>query len=257
MSSKRTALFDTEGDGLLQDVTQLWCAHVLELDKNNKIINETTFTPENIDDLPSFLKQFDRFIGHNIIQYDLAVLTKLYGVRYDVEIIDTLLISRIQRPNRRAPSGVTAGPHSVEAWGVRLGAPKQAHEDWSRFSPEMLTRCISDTHIQLELLSALTEEGKGEGWENAHKLVSKMYQYLQKQEEYGFYVDQDHMQWCLDTLSRWMLRIEQAVSPYLPLVVEPLESKAAGVYNYVKKPFKKDGRLCANCTNIYGWKSDC
>lgn len=233
----RVGFVDTEGNGLLPDITKMWCAHVKVKDSDEV----RSFTPDTIDQLPRYLDTFDTLVGHNVVCYDLAVLRKLFGWEYKGTVVDTLLMSRLQRPNRLAPRGCTSGPHSVEAWGLRFGCHKQVHEDWSQFSAAMLSRCEQDVAIQIRIYDYLIEEGKGEGWDNAHKLVAKMYHYLQRQEEYGFYVDQDHIEWCLSTLTRWMDRIDRALLPRLPLVVEIGEAKKAGEYGWVKKPFKKDG----------------
>jgi hypothetical protein len=44
-------------------------------------------------------------------------------------------------------------------------------------------------------------------------------------------------------LGRWIDRIDQAINPHLPLLVEVEEAKVKGEYKYVSKPFKKDGSL--------------
>ena len=134
----KIATLDTETNGLLPEVTKVWCAVVKDYENNVT----RTFTPDNILHLRDYLDTFNLIRGHNIIAFDLAVLKKLWGYEYHGEIEDTLLMSRLQRPDRRTPPHCKgAGPHSVKAWGVRLGHKKVEHEDWSEYSPEMLRRC--------------------------------------------------------------------------------------------------------------------
>ena len=243
----KIATFDIETDGLLPDVTKVWCAVVKDM-SDGRI---KSFVPkikgaglDDKDGLCDYLNSFDRIRGHNIIAFDLSVLKKLYGWTYHGQIEDTLLMSRLQRPDRRTPPNCArTGPHSVKAWGVRLGHKKVDHEDWTQFSPEMLHRCEEDVEIQCRIYLALLEEGKGEGWEEAHKLNNKLFWLLEKQATYGFMVDKEKMDNALRLLRRWVSRIDRAVMPQLPLLWVPGEIKKAGLVGWVRKPFKKDGSL--------------
>jgi len=171
-------------------------------------------------------------------------MQKVLGYDYTGPLVDTLLMSRLQKPSRVSPRGCRAGPHSVEAWGVRFGRQKPEHEDWSRFSEDMLHRCREDVEIQCMILTALLDEGKGGNWKQAHKTTFKLFEILHKQEEYGWLVDQEHMRWCIHTLSRWMDRIDRAVQPHLPMLCER-PSKVKGEYSYYKNPYTKAGKLQA------------
>ena len=234
----KTATFDIETDDLLPDVTKVHCAVVKDMSDGHK----RRFSPDNIANLPQYLDRFEYIRGHNIIAFDLPVLRKLYGWEYHGIIEDTLLMSRLQRPDRRTPPHCKgAGPHSVKAWGVRLGHKKVEHEEWNEFSLEMLHRCEEDVEIQCKIYEALVEEGAGESWEEAHKLNHKLFSLLQKQEEYGFLVDQEKIDASLRLLEKWIRRIDKALQPKLPLVREIEESTKDGQRGWVRKPFKKDG----------------
>lgn len=242
LKSKPTiAVFDTESDGFLEQATRLWCACIIDLQDNSV----RTFTPDNIDSLCSTLEQYDTLVGHNIIGYDFPLLRKLYGFEYTGEKIDTVLISRTQRPNRMSPPTCKAPPNSIEAWGYKLGDYKIQHEDWTQYSEQMLDRCIQDTKLNVKVYYSLLKEGSGEGWENAHKLNAKLFHWLQRQQEYGWPVNSQLIDQHILTLDRWISKIDAAINPRLPLVVEVLETKDAGQYNYVRKPFTKAGGLAA------------
>ena len=43
-----------------------------------------------------------------------------------------------------------------------FGVPKPKHEDWSKFSPEMLHRCREDVKINVLVYEALLKELEGE-----------------------------------------------------------------------------------------------
>ena len=246
---------DVEADGLLDEATTMWCASIKDHDTGAV----TSFYPDGSGSnyIPAFLKALDELdvaIGHNIIKYDLALLRKLFGYNFKGKIVDTLLMSRVQRPKRKLPPHCPrrTGPHSVEAWGFRLGRGKVDHEDWSQFSPEMLKRNQEDVEIQYLIYKALLREGKGEGWRDAHRLNFQLFDLLQRQEEYGWLVDRKHLDHCVYFLDRWIDRIDRAVESHLPLVVEINETKKEGVYNYVRKPFLKSGAYSRSVTQWYG-----
>ena len=240
MGSLKIASFDLETDGLLDQATRVWCAVVQEHGGPSR-----SFTPDDIDELCPYLDQFQVLIGHNSIYFDFPVLRKLYGWEYKGVKVDTLMMSRAQRPNRTCPPHCPnkSAPHSVEAWGYRLGHKKVEHNDWANYSPEMLHRCEEDTAIQVKIYHALLEEGKGEGWAAAHKLNHKLFHYLQRQEEYGWLVDLQLLDKNIATLDRWIERIDRAVTPFLPLISECEETKKDGELGFVRKPFRKDGTL--------------
>ena len=107
-----TAVFDIETDGLLPDVTVVWCGVVKDIETNDI----KKFGPDAIGDLITCLSSYSSLIGHNCIAFDFPVLRKLYGFSYNGNIIDTLLMSRSQQINRTNPRGYTGrAPHSVEA----------------------------------------------------------------------------------------------------------------------------------------------
>ena len=127
------ATFDIETNALLPDVTTIHCAAVLDHDT----LEITSFTPDNIISLPEHLDKYDTLIGHNCIGFDFPVLRKIFNYEYTGQVIDTLIRSRTQRPDRQISPTVRnrrIGPHSVEAWGYRLNRNKIDYEAWHIFS---------------------------------------------------------------------------------------------------------------------------
>lgn len=246
----RTATFDIETNALLPDVTTVWCAAVL----NHDTLKVTTFSPDNIMSLSKHLDKYDILIGHNCIAFDFPVLRKVFNYEYTGRVIDTLIISRTQRPNRQVPptlKGNQSGPHSVESWGCRLGRNKVVYEQWEAFDGEMLHRCVEDVKIQYDIYHALLKEGKGEGWDMCHRLNAQLLRYLQRQEEYGWNVDQEHISKCLYFLNRWMDKIDATITPKLPYILDIKETKVKGEYNYLKKPFNINGKPSTNLLRYY------
>ena len=145
-------VFDLEGDGLYEDVTTLWCGCTKSSSRSDDYVFSNN-DRGSIDIFINVLMEADVIVGHNILGYDLPVLDKLYGYKHKGVVLDTLVLSRLLNPER-------IGRHSIEAWGERFGVPKPKHEDWSKYSPEMLHRCREDVNINYRTLHHLLDEGK-------------------------------------------------------------------------------------------------
>lgn len=235
----KIGLFDLEANGFLRQATKVHCGVVKV--KGGEV---KQFRPHNIKELLAYLDTFDVLIAHNGIGYDFPLLKKLYNWTFKGKIVDTLIMSRLLNPKRIVPFNCPnkkAGPHSIEAWGYRVGRGKPEHNDWENFSEDMLHRCTEDTEILELVYDELMREAKGGKWRNAFLLSFELFTNLQEQEEYGWLVDQDHMHFCIRQLTKWIERIDRVIIPKLPKVLEIEETKLKGEYGYIKKPFLKSG----------------
>lgn len=235
----KIAFGDLEANGLLPTATRVHCGVFIE--DNGKVHK---FRPNQINEMLNYLDTVDVLIMHNGIGYDWPLLRKLYGWEYKGKKVDTLILSRLLNPKRQLPyicPNKKAGPHSIEAWGYRVGRGKPEHNDWEQFSEAMLHRCTEDVEILRLVYDSLLKEMKGGSWKQAILLTFELFENLQKQEQYGWLVDKAHMAACINQLDRWVERIDKAVISYLPHVLVVEESKKGGEYQYVKKPFLKSG----------------
>lgn len=253
----KEATVDIETDGL--DATVIWCAAVL--DHQTGEVRE--FTPDTILQLPMYLETYDTLYGHNIIDFDLSVLRNLLGWEYSGRVIDTMYVSRALQPERVLPPTVQdrrVGPHSVEAWGHRLGDKKLEHEDWSRYTPAMLERCVQDVRLQHRIWGALQDELEESTWTiNNLRLVCKTFSILRRQYDRGWHVDRDHLTWGIGYLTRYMARIERALEPHLPPILERLETRfptdereEKGEWRYVSTPFNQNGTVSKRASEYLG-----
>lgn len=245
----KVGVFDSESDGFLEDATRVWCLAVKDKGSGER----KSFRPNEVLDGLEHLSTFDVLIGHNVIAHDFPLFRKLYKWEFKGTKVDTLLMSRMQRPERKAPPNCPdkRAPHSLNAWGYRLGHKKVEHEEWHQFSEAMMHRCEEDVELNAKVEEFLLEEGKGEGWRQAHMTNFKLFDLLQKQEEHGWFVDVPYMDACIRQLDRWIDRITNAIQPRLPLLCEPQEGKQQGVFKYVSKPFTKAGKYTAQVLKYY------
>lgn len=239
----RKCVADFEANGLLDDVTNIWCGVFKDI-HTKEVFKFHHGQPNWERECMKFMDSCETLIIHNGIGYDFPLLRKLWHYEYTGKKVDTLIISRMHQPERPRPWGLkgNSGPHSVEAWGYRLGRGKPEHEDWTQFSSEMLHRCTEDVEIQYLIMLALHEEGKDQNWSDAYSLTFKLFEILQLQEEYGWLADKPYMERCVRQLTTWIDRIDRAVSPHLPMRCVIEESKEKGEYKYIKKPFLKSGK---------------
>ncbi len=152
-------VFDTEANHFeLSELHTMWCIAAVDYETRQ----EYKFWPHQLRAGLELLSKADELIGHNIIHFDCAALKHLFKwePRHDCRITDTLILSRMLNPDRKRPLNMVgkAGPHSIEAWGYRLGRHKVEHEDWSQFSEDMMHRCLEDAHINAQVYRALLRE---------------------------------------------------------------------------------------------------
>lgn len=168
-------VFDIETNGLYQDVDKLWCMTIL----NTATHHYAQFNPENIEKGVQFLydawKQGEILCGHNIINYDLPVLAKLYPwfkIMQEMKehVVDTLVLSRLLYTHLEDTDVSLMGKgilpkrlyksHSLKAWGYRLGTLKGIYGEqdnaWNGFNEDMLKYNKQDVVVTWELYQHLT-----------------------------------------------------------------------------------------------------
>jgi len=226
---------DLESNGLLDEATVIHCG----VFKNYHTKEKVYFTPENITGLIAFLDTVDELIIHNGLGFDKKLLKKILDYDFKGKIFDTLVASRTLSPNRRLPKechNKRAGPHSLEAWGYRVGRGKPEYDEWEEYDDEMLHRCDEDVEINVLVYDVIQAEMKCGDWTKAMPLTQKLFEITEKMQDYGWLVDQDWMDECIITLEDEFDKIDKEVIPSLPYIIE-VDLKSTEV----KKPFIKSG----------------
>lgn len=228
-------VFDIETNGLLPDVNTLHVCCTYDLDTKEE------WYSTDPQEIISHLSKATHLIGHNIIDYDLAVLEKLFNWKPNEEtrITDTLILSRLGNPDRlchpqQLRDEYKAGPHSLGAWGYRIGVGKPDHEDWSTYSEAMLHRCQADVRINARIYDILREETKDFGESIA--IEHTVQRLISKQERDGVYFDTEAAEQAVTELGNRIRIIDERLASGLPA-----HPRRVGVE--IKKPFKKDGTL--------------
>lgn len=107
----------------------------------------------------------DTIIGHNILAFDLPALWKVYrwGPRPGTRRVDTLVMARLLHPSIKEEDFKRVefpkkliGSHSLKAWGLRLGEPKDEYDGgWEEWNPAMHSYMEQDGRTNLKLLTYL------------------------------------------------------------------------------------------------------
>ena len=127
-------VLDIETDGF--NPSKIHC--IVAIDEHDNIYK---FKPDEINKGVKFLSEADTLIGHNIVGFDNPVIEKLTDTKLSPnKIIDTLLLSRLLKPNRE-------GGHSLETWGYRIGFHKSQQPDLLNYSDEMMNYCIKEVQL--------------------------------------------------------------------------------------------------------------
>lgn len=228
-------VYDIEADNLYDDVTKIHVCCTYDIDTGEEWHSTIK------EDIIKQLSSADHLICHNQIDYDLPVLEKLFNWKPNEQtrITDTLILSRLGNPDRpchpqQLRDEYKAGPHSLGAWGYRIGVGKPDHEDWSTYSEAMLHRCQADVRINARIYDILREETRDFGESIA--IEHTVQRLISKQERDGVYFDTEAAEQAVTELGNRIRIIDERLATRLPA-----HPRRVGVE--IKKPFKKDGTL--------------
>jgi len=242
MNHSRTLVIDIETN-LAHDT--IWCAVTNDVDTGEvRVWTEA-------ESLRKYLRQSDRFVGHNIISFDAPILNRLWNTRIRLsQTSDTLVMSRLLQPTLE-------GGHSLEAWGKRLGKHKGEFNKFDEgLSQEMIEYCIQDTHVTVELYKLLSRElaSFGDSTELEHQVAAV----IARQERHGFLLDQVK---CTMLLSGWkaeLSAIEERMQKIFPPIVTERVSEKTGKKLKDKVEYFNPGsrqQIAARLMSL-GWKPE-
>ena len=195
--------------------------------------------------------------GHNIISYDLPVLSLFgiidYKIAYPslgdeevkvstlfgkaVTFTDTLIYSKLLNPDLQD----TFGRHSIDAYGQRLGFPKIHFKDFSKWSWRMGFYGDNDTLVGVKVVKYLEEKLEGwDGWAIPYSQEIKLMDLTVRQEHFGFHFDKDLAEWCLVDLEKKLVERADLVEPSLP--PKPLNKGELNLYTPPARQVLKNGK---------------
>ena len=185
----------------------------------------------------------DKFIGHNIIDFDAPILDKLWGTNLTIDkMYDILVLSQILSPQREG--------NSLKAWGVRLGFDKISFDNFDNFSEEMVTYCKNDVLLTEKLYNKLTKDKEEYKFsDKSIELEHKIRDVIRRQTEHGFYLDEQKAHTLYIETKSKADKIKSDIR--MQLKPKPVVDKE------VKVKFKKDGSISKIGLRGYDISGDC
>ena len=279
-------IFDIESNGLYYETTELHCISLY--DTSTQQMETYSTLQGNILEGVSRLAYADCLCGHNIINFDVPVLRKLYPkFAWRMKLLDTLLMSRYlfgdiysfsvsHFPQVELKYHLT---HSLEAWGRRLGEWKgdfskeradeliqhckdnniiaptkndiQRHV-WSTCTPEMVSYCDQDVTVTRKLyryLKSKLEDSDKEPLMMEHEFA----QIINRQEKNGVLFNTPKAEQLRDQLMTEMDVLEDELRSLVPATVEKMKTVEEWIDpedSSLKFAKKSDCRGFKGCTAV-------
>ena len=228
---------DIESDGLLNEITKVHCASFAELNHKNQVERSFTETkPASI--IAMFTNPDNVLVMHNGYGFDKPAIEKVYGVKVEATIIDTLFLSWYLYPRNVR--------HGLGWWGEELGVAKPTVDDWENQSLEVyIDRCEEDVKIQTLL------------WRKMYKDLHLLYADQDEVDHAVSHINFKAQCAALQDKSRWKLDVESCEALVTELGDKYSEARTAlekclppvdvtAKKNKPKKPFKANGDLSAH-----------
>ena len=255
-------IFDIESDGLLDEMTKIHCIGWKDIDTGEV----GWCTPDNVAEGIKCLEKASEIIGHNIINFDIPAIKKLYPNFKPNKAIDTLVLSRLAFPNLKDKDFVQRpneldiklyGRHSLEAWGQRLGNNKTEYNGgWDKFSDEMLEYMKQDVEVTHQLYEYLITVPTSE---TSIKLEHDIAEVCRDIETTGFHFDtvkaaslysklsarrkeiKDEMESTFDP-NVTVLKTKTKYTPFNPGSRKQIADRLTQKYNWKPKVFTQSGQ---------------
>ena len=287
-------IFDIETNGIsdfrtLDDLRTIHC--IVIKDANTGEVTTYNTEKDNIDEGVALLGEADCIVGHNSVGFDVPAIQRLYPDWSPSKVLDTLILSRLVWPDLRnddwsresLPRNLV-GSHSLKSWGYRLGFHKGEFgetTDWSSWSPEMESYCVTDVELTDKLLQHIKNNidmsidavdlehefaacihrqwvhGIGFDTEKAGRLHAQLMKCLLSIEEelQSIFPPKEELMktreyWITDDSSIYSTKKEAVAAGYKGILLQP------GPFKVKKIPFNPSSRLMIGQAFIekYGWE---
>ena len=245
------AIFDIESNGLYQELDTVHCISIKVDDEATRVYTSRDLghSAGTIEEGLALLLTADVLVGHNIINFDIPAIQKVYSDWRPTALLhDTLLMSRLAFPNlmmkdanRKTIPPRMKGSHSLKAWGYRLRKYKEEYEEqWEYLSVDMIEYCRQDSEVTYAVYQRLLTRKIPD---EANWLESEFAKVISRQEKHGVYFNVEAAQ----KLHVGLLEEVDEAEVELLRVFTPLQTWTPKPYP--KIAIKKDGNKSAVLLN--------
>lgn len=195
------------------------------------------------------IRDADVIVGHNIQNFDIRAIKRLYpdwdfkGTVRDTLIMCRMLWPDIQNEDWQSPDfpRALAGRHSLKAWGYRLGLLKGDFgetSDWSVYTDEMGEYCVQDVNVTV----ALWKKIEAENPPDVPTVVEHEFAgILSQQEKNGFAFDEEGARKLHSELLVIKDDIEKELQSVFPPQVQLMKTPVDYLDPLTEKRYKKKG----------------
>lgn len=272
--------FDIETDNLLKEATVVHCIATENLDTGeSRLFTAYPDLPRDgsLEDGLRYLSEADELWGHNISSFDIPALKKIRGWQPSehTAILDSYIYSLLAFPDlknldfkrRKAQAkageeqfpGNLCGQYNLKAWGARLGEAKGSYgdnrKDWSTYDEDMGKYCLQDVRTNAVLIRRLGREvGRVPG--NLLEVEQYLHTIMSKQEDHGFWVDQDHLTSLISLMETERAAAEDKLQDLFPprtVVYYTPKKRLRREKTIVFNPGSRQ-QIARNLIEKYGWE---
>ena len=236
------AIFDIETNGLYLELDTVHCISIKVDDEDTKVYTSKYVLGSDgtLEEGLAILEKADLIVGHNIINFDIPAIKKVFPYWTYKACHDTLLMSRLTFPNlmlgdanRKTIPPKLKGSHSLKAWGYRLRKLKGEYEEqWDYLNADMVEYCRQDSEVTYHLYNKLLTRNIPE---EAIRLEQDFAKVISRQEKYGVYFDMEKAQ----ALHVSLMEEAEEAEEELFKVFKPLQTWTPK--SYPKVAYKKNG----------------
>lgn len=203
------------------------------------------------------LSEADLLVGHNIIEFDLPALKKVYpGWETKALVRDTIVLSRLMWPHvkeddfARAKAGKLPtrliGSHSLEAYGYRMGEYKGDYKGgWENWSPEMQEYMDQDVTVTVTLWRRCEKEAAEWGvpiedpyppaGKDCVELEHRVAEIVRLVQQHGWKFNEEKAAALTAKITARKVEVEAELQrAFPPLVTEFIPKASNSKYGYVK-----------------------
>lgn len=176
-------VLDIEANGL-ENPTKVWLVVAKDLDSGElHVFRRPSDDPEQAQRLRALLQVADLVVGHNLLEYDLPVISALLACK-DVagRCLDTLILSRLVDYSRSAG-------HSLASYGEEFGFPKIVFSDFTKYSLEMEEYCVRDVEITERIYRHYQRIIDDPNWDRSIRLEHDFQGIVNNLHRNGFFFD--------------------------------------------------------------------
>jgi len=272
-------LFDIETNGLMDELDTVHSLVMINIDNGvvYSCADQEGYIPIELG--LTILDTATMLIGHNIQDFDLPALEKVYGYVYTGEIHDTLIMSRLVwsdlkdndfryiKKNTEFPRNLI-GSHGLKAWGLRLSNLKDDYDGgWTSWSKVMQDYCEQDCQANWTLYKKImSKKPSAESISLEHEFAAV----IRKQEKIGFNFDISAANKLLSTLQGRQAELEAELQtsfppweirePFIPKANNKTRGYVKGELTYKVKevvfnPASRD-HIADRLQKLRGWKPE-